>query len=347
MAISRTSRLRRTATLPIIVFVVCGLVVPAATATHANHVLSATRWQSIGLSVSGLSVHSLAVGTKKPNTVFAGTESGIYRFQGGHSWKRVLKSDSVGDVYLLPNDRTVLGCDNSGYVDVSTDGGTHWRQHLVTPLGVFSVSVQPGNPRHILAGAAGGIYLSQDGGLRWQRRYDIKQGAVDTMAWAPGSSMVVFAGSAVAGSALHSAGVLYSQDAGLTWRPFGHHLNDGGAIMSLTVTPDHVYVGTMGNAVWRASMSITTWRKVAAGMPAVNDHGAALATIPAHPGTLYVGTIGFGVFRTTDYGAHWNNLSAGLSVANNATVVRSMAYAVPQRTLYAGTDDGVYVLAPV
>ena len=345
MAISRTSRRRRIATVSIIVFVLCGLVVPAATEAYANHSPSATRWQSIGLS--GLSVHSMAVGAKKPDLAFAGTESGIYRFQGGHSWKQMLTSDSVGDVYLLPNDRTVLGCDNSGYVDVSTDGGTHWRQHLVTPLGVFSVSVQPGNARHILAGAAGGIYLSRDGGLRWQRRYAIKQGAAGAIAWAPGSSTVVFAGSAVSGSALHSAGVLYSRDAGLSWRPFGHHLNDGGAIMSLTVTPDHVYVGTMGNAVWRASMSITTWQKVAAGMPDVNDHGAALATIPGHPSTLYVGTIGFGVFRTTDYGAHWKNLSAGLSVANNATVVRSMAYAVPQHTLYAGTDDGVYVLAPV
>jgi len=345
MAISRTSRRRRAATLSTIVVVVCGLVFPAVTAAHANHSPSASQWQSVGLS--SLSVHTLAVGAKKPNTAFAGTESGIYRFQGGHSWKRVLKSDSVGDVYLLPNDHTVLGCDNSGYVDVSTDGGTHWRQHLVTPLGVFSVSVQPGNARHILAGAAGGIYLSQDGGFHWQRRYAIKQGAAGAIAWAPGSSKVVFAGSAVVGSALHSAGVLYSRDAGLTWHPFGHHLHDGGAIMSLTVTPDHVYVGTMGNAVWRASMSITTWQKVAAGMPDVNDHGSALATIPGHPSTLYVGTIGFGVFRTTDYGAHWKNLSAGLSVANNATVVRSMAYAVPHHTLYAGTDDGVYVLAPV
>ncbi len=270
VAIARSSRRHRIATVPIIIFVLCGLVVPAATEAHANHSPSATRWQSIGLS--GLSVHSMAVGAKEPDLAFAGTESGIYRFQGGHSWKRVLKSDSVGGVYLLPNDRTVLGCDNSGYVDVSTDGGTHWRQHLVTPLGVFSVSVQPGNARHILAGAAGGIYLSRDGGLHWQRRYDIKQGAAGAIAWAPGSSTVVFAGSAVSGSALHSAGVLYSRDAGLTWRPFGHHLNDGGAIMSLTVTPDHVYVGTMGNAVWRASMSMTTWQKAAAGMPEVNDH---------------------------------------------------------------------------
>jgi len=345
MTIPRTPRSPWPATLSMLLLVLCGLIFLSPGAARADHSPSASRWQSVGLA--GVSVHSLAVGAKKAGLAFAGAESGIYRFQGGHGWAWVLKSDSVGDIYLLSNGRTVLGCDNSGYVDVSTDGGTHWRQHLVTPLGVFSVSVQPGNARHILAGAAGGIYLSQDGGVHWRRRYDIKQGAAGAIEWAPGSSTVVFAGSAVSGSALHSAGVLYSRDAGLTWRPFGHHLDDGGAIMSLTVTPDHIYVGTMGNAVWRASMSIATWQKVAAGMPEVNDHGSALATIPGHTGTIYVGTIGFGVFRTTDSGAHWKNLSAGLSVANNATVVRSMAYAVSQHTLYLGTDDGVYVLAPV
>ncbi len=150
----------------------------------------------------------------------------------------------------------------------------------------------------------------------------------------------------LAGVSVHSLAV-GAKEAGLTWRPFGHHLDDGGAIMSLTVTRDHIYVGTMGNALWRASMSIATWQKVVAGMPEVNDHGSALATIPGHTGTIYVGTIGFGVFRTTDSGAHWKNLSAGLSVANNATVIRSMAYPGSQHTLYLGTDDGVYVLAPV
>ncbi|MDQ2741599.1 MAG: hypothetical protein M3Z66_04790, partial [Chloroflexota bacterium] len=83
MAISRASRRRRTAPLPIMVFVLSGLVVSAATSAHANHPPSANRWQSIGLS--GLSVHSMAVGAKKPDLAFAGTESGIYRFQGGHS----------------------------------------------------------------------------------------------------------------------------------------------------------------------------------------------------------------------------------------------------------------------
>jgi photosystem II stability/assembly factor-like uncharacterized protein len=215
---------------------------------------------------------------------------------------------------------------------------------MVAPGGAYALTVAPDNPGRILFGAAGGVYLSRDGGLHWQRRLALPNSAGAAFAWQPGSSRVVFAG-AVAGAPRGSIDVFVSRDAGSTWHVFGHDLKSLSGIMSLHVTAgEDVYAGTMGNATWTASLTRGAWRKVAAGMPGSGDHVASIAGVPGHSRTLFVGTLGFGVFRTTDGGRHWVNLSRGLSKAHNAWIVLSVVYAPLQHALFAGTADGVYEL---
>jgi hypothetical protein len=118
--------------------------------------------------------------------------------------------------------------------------------------------------------------------------------------------------------------------------------------MSLALTSQgRIFAGTMGLAVWRASLSDTSWQRAGIGMPQSRVHGAGLATVPGRPGTLFVGTLGQGVFRTTDAGKHWTNISDGLSPARNATIVLSVAYSPLEDALYAGTTDGIYELSPM
>jgi photosystem II stability/assembly factor-like uncharacterized protein len=296
-------------------------------------------WHSLGLPA--IIVHSLALGHRQPELVFAATIQGVYRRDGTH-WQHMLGNQDVWSIELLPDDRTVIAGDNAGYVDISHDAGQRWRRILVAAHGVFAVSAQPGNPNHILAGAAGGIYLSRDGGWHWQRRLRLIHSAVDTFAWQPGSREVVFAGS-VSGGRGGNTGVLVSRDGGLTWHQFGSDLGSLAGVMSLAVTTSqHVFAGTMGNAVWVASRT-GAWRKAAHGMPLMNDHGAGLATVPGQPRTVFVGTLGYGVFRTTDGGDHWTDISTGLPTTRSANVVLSISYSPAQHTLYAGTADGVYV----
>ena len=301
------------------------------------------QWQQVGLP--GIVVHSLAFGHAHPGLAFAAA-NGVYRRDRNGSWHRVLASVTVWSVELLPDDKGIVAGDNSGDVHVSTDAGYHWRHVLLTSQGVYAVSAQPDDPRHLLAGAGGGIYLSHDGGVHWRRRLALPKSAATAFAWQPGSPRVVFAG-AVAGDVGGSTDVYMSRDGGLTWHRFGSHLNSTGGVMSLLATPGgHVFDGTMGHAVWSASVTSRIWYQAANGMPLTNDHGAGLTALPGQSRTLFVGTLGQGVFRTTDGGNHWTNISNGLSPARSANVVLSVEYSPLERALYAGTTDGIYELTP-
>lgn len=300
-------------------------------------------WHRDGLA--GVTVHFFALGHTHPGLVFAGTDQGVYRRDGLQPWKLVLAAQTVWSVTLAGDDRTVVAGDEAGYVAASTDAGRRWQQHLITPDGVYAVTTQPGTPRHMLAGAGGGIFLSRDGGRSWQRRLALGQSAIAAFAWLPGSSSVVFGG-AVTSSAAGSTQVYISQDAGLTWQVFGRGLNTPGGIMSLAVTTaGGVFTGTMGSATWKATLERPVWGQVANGMPLSNDHVAGMAVVSGRPTALYVSTLSRGVYRTMDGGRHWSNISNGLPDESGDKIVLSLAYAKAWRRLYAGTTNGVYALA--
>jgi len=124
-------------------------------------------WRSAGLP--GVTIHLLAFGHRHRGFAFAATEQGVYRLQGA-TWQRVLPVQSVWSVALSNDDSTLVAGDESGDVSVSGDAGATWRHALVTSQGVFSVSIRPGKPHWLLAGAGQGLFLSRDGGSHWERR---------------------------------------------------------------------------------------------------------------------------------------------------------------------------------
>ncbi|PZR97519.1 MAG: hypothetical protein DLM70_19185 [Chloroflexi bacterium] len=306
--------------------------------------LSARGQQWSQVALPGVTIHSLAVGHDHSGLVYAGTEQGVYRRARG-GWQRVLAAQTIWSIDLAADDRSLVAGDEAGDVYVSSDGGQRWRHSLVTNQGVYAVSSRRGSPRWVLAGAGGGLYLSRDGGARWERRLRLRQSGGAAFAWLPGSSRVVFAG-VVAGGPGGSTTVFMSRDAGESWHVFGRRLQSGGGVMSLAFTAHgQVFAGTMGLAVWRASLAHASWIRTRDGMPPGSIHGASLTVVPGRPGTLFVGTLGQGVFRTTDAGRHWSNISEGLPAGNTA-IVLSVRYSPLQDALYAGTTDGVYRLQP-
>ena len=291
-------------------------------------------------------MHSLALGHRHPALAFAAAHGGVYRRDENGAWSHVLAQGEIWSVAVLPDDRSLIAGNNDGTVDLSVDAGRSWRHVQVSSGGVYAVSLTPGEPRRVLAGAVGGIFLSTDGGLRWQRRLALPNSAGAAFAWKPSSGRIVFAG-AVAGQSGGSTDVFVSRDAGATWHVLGRHLNSTGGIMSLAVTPaTEVFAGTMGNAVWKVVGGRGTWRKSAEGMPPTNDHVAGIASVPGQPKTLFAATLGHGVFRSDDGGVHWTDISSGLSASRNANIVLSLVYSSSDRSLLAGTGDGVYRLEP-
>jgi len=294
-------------------------------------------WRQDGLPDA--TVHSLSIDPRRSGIVFAAAETGVYRRDPRGAWQRVLRANIVWSVQALPDGRTVIAGDQAGTVYISRDLGRHWTGSLVTPMGVYAVSTQPGHPQRLLAGAGGGIYLSVDGGAHWQRRLALPNAAGAAFAWRPGAASTVFAGS-VAGAVGGSTRVFVSRDSGLHWRVFGRALGSRGGIMSLAVPTAHLDAGTMGNRLWTIPLTGGRWQQHAAGVPP-NQHVSGIATVPGPPET-FIATLGDGVFRSNDGGRRWATASDGRPSVDQSQIVLSLAYAPGEHALYAGTTGGVF-----
>ncbi len=296
-------------------------------------------WRQDGLP--GATVHALSVDDRRSGIVFAATETGVYRRDPFGAWRRVLRANIVWSVQVLSDGRTVVAGDQAGTVYLSRDLGRHWSGSSVNASGVYAVSGQPGHPRRLLAGAGGGVYLSVDGGLHWQRRLALPNAAGAAFAWYPGTVSTIFAGS-VAGADGGSTSVFISRDGGMHWSVFGRALGSRGGIMSLAAPAAHLDAGTMGNRLWTIPLTGGAWRQAAAGVPA-NQHVSGIVDIPGLYET-FIATLGAGVFRSDDGGRRWAGASGGLPSVDHNQIVLSLAYATREHALYAGTTDGVFAM---
>lgn len=314
------------------------LIVSALLVLHLAAAGNGPAWRRDGLP--GATVHSLSIDPRRSGMVFAAAETGVYRRDPSGPWRRVLRAYTVWGVQVLSDGRTVIAGDQAGTVYISHDLGHHWIGSPVTAMGVYAVSGQPGHPDRLLAGAGGGVYLSLDGGVHWQRRLALPNAAGAAFAWRPGTVSTVFAGS-VAGAAGGSTRVFVSRDGGMHWATFGRALGSRGGIMSLAAPRAHLDAGTMGNRLWTIPLTGGTWQQHAAGVPA-NQHVSGIADVPGPPETTFIATLGAGVFRSDNGGRRWAAASDGLPSVDQNQIILSLAYAPREHSLYAGTTDGVF-----
>jgi photosystem II stability/assembly factor-like uncharacterized protein len=176
------------------------------------------------------------------------------------TWRMALGSD--GTLYVVTIRRSQdgkYGNDQDGWLFRSRNGADSW-ERVPLPEGVngpMGITVDPRDParlylsawaRYTLYGAgavapAGGVYLSTDGGRRWQnvlngspRIYDV---TVD-----PRNSDLVYAGG-------FEASAWRSADRGKTWsRIGGFNFKDGHRVIPDPADPNKIYITTFGNSVW-------------------------------------------------------------------------------------------------
>lgn len=323
----------------LLAFLAClSVLVVACSGGRAHGPGVGREWIQDGLH--GIFVHSIAFGPGLSSVAFAGTERGLFRRTRGGLWKNSLHHQEVWGVTVARGE--VLAVDNAGQVDISRDGGRHWRRTSISRQGAYAVTVRPGHPSWMLVGAGGGIYLSRNGGRSWSRQLRLRNSATDAFAWVPGSARLVFAANVSGGGPRPAPPVMISRDAGLTWHPDGRNLTRAGVMSLLPLRGGRLLAGTMGHSVWRATSGNDTWTWSGAGMPRTNDHGSGLVTIPKKPNEVFVGTLSYGVFRSTNYGASWRNVSQGLPSEEGAHAVLSLAYSRGERSIYAATPSGLY-----
>ncbi len=75
--------------------------------------------------------------------------------------------------------------------------------------------------------------------------------------------------------------------------------------------PHRLYVGTIGQGLWRSTDGGDTWMRASDGM-FVECHVRALTVHPQDPGVLYLGSEQ-GLFRSTDGADHWSRIESPLN----------------------------------
>lgn len=154
-------------------------------ARAVNTVSSGPSWRSIKRSV-GSPISAIAIAAGNSDVIWVGHTNGdVYRTENGTSaapaWQKV---DDFSSGTRLP-DRYVtrIGLDSrdsktafvtfggysTGNVWSTVDGGVKW-QNVATGLPqapVRSVTIHPGNSKHIFIGTEVGVFASDDAGLTW------------------------------------------------------------------------------------------------------------------------------------------------------------------------------------
>ena len=211
-------------------------------------------WTNTGLK-DAQQIGGLAINPKNENIVFAAAlghpygpneERGVYRTtDGGKTWQRVLyKDENTGAVQVSidPNNPDVVYADmwagrqgpwengawngNESGLYKSSDGGTTWKKltaglpTTAQGLGRIGFCIAPSNSNRLYAtvdaGAAGGIYRSDDAGESWRRIQ------TDNRLWGRGSDFAEVKVDPTNEDIVYTAGVVVwkSIDGGATWKGF-------------------------------------------------------------------------------------------------------------------------------
>ena len=305
-------------------------------------------------------VYCLAADPTQPGTLYAGTDSGVYKStDGGASWQ---PSNTGMEVYRVqtiavdPNSPSTLvagtitpdGVESVG-IFKSTDAGATWTQSNVGlydpllgigPLDIETLAFDPKKPGTIWAGSRySEIFQSVDDGVTWvPRTIGGYQLGLETSSFRidPSDSNKVLAAT--------NNGLVRTTDGGSTWGFYG---DAGVSFFTLAADPSNalvLYAGsTDGSGIFKSTDGGNHWVASNKGLPASGSSQpiiTSLAVDPSKTTTVYAATFGNGFFKSSDGGATW--ASAGGSM--RSTYVWNVILDPSQpSTVFVGTAGaGVY-----
>jgi photosystem II stability/assembly factor-like uncharacterized protein len=285
-----------------------------------------------GSGIEGESVRAVSLFAGNPDTLVAGTLTGVFRSSdGARNWERIATIPNVESVATDP--------DRSSSVYVGTwhlpwktvDGGQKWRtikSGIVEDSDIFTLTVDHRDHATLFATACTGIYRSRNFGEQWSRIQGIPQSSRRTRCFSedPERPGTLYAGT--------TEGLWVSEDDGASWRLATSRALVVNAI--LVLPGSRILLGCDGAGVLRSFDQGRTWASSNDGFS--ERFVSAIAFDPALL-TTYVGVQGDrqhgGVFART--AGEWRRLGTGLEGRE------VLSLALWEGAVWAGTDDGVYL----
>jgi photosystem II stability/assembly factor-like uncharacterized protein len=218
-----------------------------------------------------VTIRNLVIDPGNPNTVYAGSSSGIYKStDGGANWFRLtsgLPSSNIQTVVIDPANPAMLyvGLNSLG-VFKSTNSGANWTAANtgLSNLSIRSLAMAPNDPNTLYAGTLNGIFKTTNGGTSWS--------AVNNGLLTPYTDSVSRIPAAI------------------------------NAIVIDPVTPTNVYAAassqSFGNGFFGLTSILKTtdgganWNAVTNGFGSLNNNVASLAINPTNPSQVYAGNFG-------------------------------------------------------
>ncbi len=274
----------------------------------------------VAIDPTNTSVMYLATGDRDGGDTYS---FGVLKsIDGGDNWfatgltHSISAQVKVADVYINPNNTSVLLASTSTGIYRSTDAGTSWTR---VQIGSFSNMVQkPANSNVLFATSISSprIYRSLDNGLTWN---------------------------AIVSSALPSGGIrrielaVTSDDSNYVYAVYGESTNNG--FMALCRSTD-------GGNTWTqqaTTPNLLGWQTNGNDVGGQAWYDLAIAVNPNDKDEVYVG--GVNIWKSTNGGSSWNIATHWYGGGGNPFVhadVHHLNFHPTSGDLYAGTDGGIY-----
>ncbi len=296
--------------------------------------------------MKGHSIRALTMAPSDPKIIIAGALDGVFRStDSGKTWTLISPAGNaeiheVESIAIDPKDPRIIFAGTWHLPWRTSDGGEHWsnitkENGLIDDSDVFSIIIDPQNPRNVYLSACSGIYRSVNQAALFEKVKGIPSDSRRTRVLMedPLQENTVYAGT--------TNGLWKTTDAGHT---FTLHGNPNNIINDINVDPQnthHVLLATDRTGVLVSDDAGKTFQSANIGFS--QRQISAIAQDKTNTAKLYVGVLNDkaagGVFASEDGGLNWTQKSNGLNGADVFSLSETST-----GTLLAGTRHGIYRL---
>ena len=268
-------------------------------------------WQVVG--PTGGDIRSIAIDPKNKSRLYISTlDSQVYTSaDAGKTWNFLVSFNrpqlTLDNIQVdLEDSRRIYVTGHRhkepGGFFYSEDGGATWKEAKdLRNEAIHAFTQSSKNPRMLVAGAVGKVFVSYDSGESWQQPKSTSNPytnlIIDSLAVDPRNADVFYVGT--------SYRAYKTTDGGKNWRLISKGMIDDSDVFAIDIdptNPDHI-VSSACSGIYESFDGGELWKKIQ-GIPSQSRRTRAILRNPSRNGGIYAGTTE-GFWMSADNGKKW------------------------------------------